>query len=295
MSAPGAPLLEVRGPPRRLRPRPGGARHLAPGRRGADRHPHRPERRRQDQHAGRAWPGCSARSGGQVLLEGRDVTGAPGPPRRGSRASSLVPEGRGILARMSIEENLRAGRREPHARARRRRAAPPHRGAVRALPGAGGAAQAAGRVALRGRAADAGLRPGAAHVAAHPAPRRAVDGARAAAGAAASSSLVEEIHREGATVLLVEQNARLALQVSDHAYVLERGRIVLEGPSSGLAADPRVQAAYLGGDVQADRRSIPAAGGGLLRLALGGDASRPRPPAPPRDPRPSSASRSCRS
>jgi branched-chain amino acid transport system ATP-binding protein len=58
--------------------------------------------------------------------------------------------------------------------------------------------------------------------------------------------LVEEIHREGATVLLVEQNARLALQVSNHAYVLERGRIVLEGPSSELAADPRVQAAYLG-------------------------------------------------
>ena len=48
-------------------------------------------------------------------------------------------------------------------------------------------------------------------------------------------------------MLLVEQNARLALQVSDHAYVLERGRIVLEGPSSELAADPRVQAAYLGG------------------------------------------------
>jgi branched-chain amino acid transport system ATP-binding protein len=63
--------------------------------------------------------------------------------------------------------------------------------------------------------------------------------------------LVEAIHREGATVLLVEQNARLALQVSDHAYVLERGGIVLEGPSRELAADPRVRAAYLGGDVEA--------------------------------------------
>jgi len=63
--------------------------------------------------------------------------------------------------------------------------------------------------------------------------------------------LVKAIHRDGATVLLVEQNARLALQISDHAYVLERGRIVLEGPSRELAADPRVQAAYLGGDVSA--------------------------------------------
>ena len=61
--------------------------------------------------------------------------------------------------------------------------------------------------------------------------------------------LVEEIHREGATVLLVEQNARLALSVSDRAHVLERGRIVLEGASAELARDARVQAAYLGGDV----------------------------------------------
>ena len=62
--------------------------------------------------------------------------------------------------------------------------------------------------------------------------------------------LVKAIHRDGATVLLVEQNARLALQISDHAYVLERGRVVLEGPSKELAADPRVRAAYLGGDVE---------------------------------------------
>jgi branched-chain amino acid transport system ATP-binding protein len=61
--------------------------------------------------------------------------------------------------------------------------------------------------------------------------------------------IVSDIQREGTTILLVEQNARLALQTSDHAYVLERGRIVLEGPSTELAADPRVQAAYLGGSV----------------------------------------------
>ena len=60
--------------------------------------------------------------------------------------------------------------------------------------------------------------------------------------------LVQQIHREGATILLVEQNAKLALSVSDHAYVLERGRVVLEGVSSELARDPRVQAAYLGGE-----------------------------------------------
>jgi branched-chain amino acid transport system ATP-binding protein len=59
--------------------------------------------------------------------------------------------------------------------------------------------------------------------------------------------MVQAIHREGTTILLVEQNAKLALAVSDRAYVLERGRIVLEGPSAELAEDPRVRAAYLGG------------------------------------------------
>ena len=62
--------------------------------------------------------------------------------------------------------------------------------------------------------------------------------------------LLSAIHREGTTILLVEQNARMALAISDDAYVLERGRIALEGPAATLAADERVRAAYLGGDVE---------------------------------------------
>ncbi len=50
----------------------------------------------------------------------------------------------------------------------------------------------------------------------------------------------------GTTVLLVEQNARRALQIADHAYVMESGRIVLEGPSAELASNPDVQEFYLG-------------------------------------------------
>jgi branched-chain amino acid transport system ATP-binding protein len=58
---------------------------------------------------------------------------------------------------------------------------------------------------------------------------------------------IVEINREqGLTILLVEQNANLALDVSSYAYVLETGRILLEGPSAQLKADPQVQAAYLG-------------------------------------------------
>jgi branched-chain amino acid transport system ATP-binding protein len=57
---------------------------------------------------------------------------------------------------------------------------------------------------------------------------------------------IDEIRGQGMTVLLVEQNAHAALKHSDRAYVLETGRIVMEGPSKELAADPRIKEAYLG-------------------------------------------------
>jgi branched-chain amino acid transport system ATP-binding protein len=58
--------------------------------------------------------------------------------------------------------------------------------------------------------------------------------------------IIREIHREGTSILLVEQNARQALAVADYGYVLESGRIVLEGTSPRLQADPNVQELYLG-------------------------------------------------
>jgi len=57
---------------------------------------------------------------------------------------------------------------------------------------------------------------------------------------------IDEIKAEGATILLVEQNANAALHHSDRAYVLESGRIVMKGVSKELAEDPRVKEAYLG-------------------------------------------------
>jgi branched-chain amino acid transport system ATP-binding protein len=59
--------------------------------------------------------------------------------------------------------------------------------------------------------------------------------------------IVREIHRQGTTILLVEQNAHMALQVADFAYVLESGQIVMSGPAAEIAQDPRVRDAYLGG------------------------------------------------
>jgi branched-chain amino acid transport system ATP-binding protein len=60
-------------------------------------------------------------------------------------------------------------------------------------------------------------------------------------------SIVRRLRHDGVSILLVEQNARAALDSSDHGYVLETGEIALSGPSSDLAGDPRVQATYLGG------------------------------------------------
>lgn len=58
---------------------------------------------------------------------------------------------------------------------------------------------------------------------------------------------LKEINEEGTTILLVEQNARMALQFAQRGYVLENGRVVLEGTSEGLTTNPLVKKAYLGG------------------------------------------------
>ncbi len=57
---------------------------------------------------------------------------------------------------------------------------------------------------------------------------------------------LDRLHREGLTLLLAEQSVELALEIASHAYVLQTGRTVLDGPAAALARDPRVQAIYLG-------------------------------------------------
>ena len=80
---------------------------------------------------------------------------------------------------------------------------------------------AAGRDALGRRAADAGHGP------------RAVE-------------IIREINRQGITVLLIEQNANMALKIADWAYVMQTGSILMQGPGEELAANEEVKAAYLG-------------------------------------------------
>jgi branched-chain amino acid transport system ATP-binding protein len=65
-------------------------------------------------------------------------------------------------------------------------------------------------------------------------------------------AIVRQLRRDGVSILLVEQNARAALESSDHGYVLETGEIALSGESDALARDPRVHATYLGGGTDED-------------------------------------------
>jgi branched-chain amino acid transport system ATP-binding protein len=178
---------------------------------------------------------------GRVRLGGRDVTGLPA-HRAVAAGLSLVPEGRAILGRMTVEENLvlagekrqsraeLAGgieeqyRRFPILGERRREPAGSLSGGQQQMLAFARAMLARPRVLLLDEP-SMGLSPILV--------QQIFD-------------LVKAIHREGATILLVEQNARLALAVSDYAYVIERGELVLEGPSAQLAQDPRVQQAYLG-------------------------------------------------
>ena len=65
-------------------------------------------------------------------------------------------------------------------------------------------------------------------------------------------AIVRTLRDDGVSILLVEQNARAALETSDHGYVLETGEIAFAGASDQLAGDPRVQATYLGGGTDDD-------------------------------------------
>ena len=70
-------------------------------------------------------------------------------------------------------------------------------------------------------------------------------------------AILRRVREAGTTVLLVEQNARGALRIADRGYVLETGRIVLQGTAEELLANRDVQRAYLGSDLDAENRVLP--------------------------------------
>jgi branched-chain amino acid transport system ATP-binding protein len=189
-----------------------------------------------------ALAGLVRPAAGTVLLGGREVTGLPAHAAVAA-GISLVPEGRAVLGRMTVEENLRLSgelrraRREVAAAIEEQYRRFPILGERRAQPAG---ALSGGQQQMLALARALVARP---RVLLLDEPSMGLSPLLVQQ----VFEIVRAIHRDGATVLLVEQNASLALSISEHAYVLERGRVVFEGPSRELARDPRVRAAYLGG------------------------------------------------
>jgi branched-chain amino acid transport system ATP-binding protein len=186
-------------------------------------------------------------AGGRITFEGRDVTRTPAHELVG-RGLVQVPEGRQILATLTIEENLQMGAWHTGATAQRSIDAVYDRFPVlaerRALPAgalSGGEQQmlaiaralvAAPTVMLMDEP-SMGLAP------------KIVDEV---------FRVIGEIRASGTTVVLVEQNARRALRAADHGYVLQSGEIVHSGPAAGLLADERIVQAYLGVETRPGKR-----------------------------------------
>ncbi len=155
-----------------------------------------------------------------------------------------TPEGRGTFVDLTVEENLRLG---AYARRDKSRLAERLREDLRVLPGARAAAPAAGGHALR--AASSRCSRWRASLMSRP---RLLLLDEPSLGLA--PLVVREIFRivrtinqeESVSVLLVEQNAAMALDLADHAYLLETGRVVMSGPAADLKKDDAIRRSYLG-------------------------------------------------
>jgi branched-chain amino acid transport system ATP-binding protein len=177
---------------------------------------------------------------GTIAFEGRDIARRPA-HKIVALGISHVPEGRAILRRMSVLENLRMGAyvrsdsavetdiaaamaRFPVLAERRHQPAGTLSGGEQQMLAIARALVARPRLLLMDEP-SLGLAP------------KLVTGI---------FRTLRQLREEGKTILLVEQNARQALQVADHAYVMERGRIVLAGTGASLLDTPEVQRTYLG-------------------------------------------------
>jgi branched-chain amino acid transport system ATP-binding protein len=185
--------------------------------------------------------GLLAPSAGKVYYAGKDVTGLASHTLV-EQGLALVPEGRGVFGRMQVEENLAMGaytRRDgaavkrdlgrvyelfPRLHERRRQLAGTLSGGEQQMLAIGRALMGAPKLLLLDEP-SMGLAPIMV--------QRIFD-------------TIRKVAAEGVTVLLVEQNAKLALEASQRGYVMESGAITLSDAASALLANPQVRQAYLG-------------------------------------------------
>ena len=178
---------------------------------------------------------------GKVFYRGDDVTGAPSYSLV-ERGLALVPEGRGVFGRLTVEENLLMGAYTRNDAAAVKRDL---RACLRAVSSPEGAAPPNRWHAVGRRAADAGDRA-CAHERTHLALLDEPSMGLAPLMVQRIFDTIRKVASEGVTVLLVEQNAKLALEVSQRGYVMESGLITLTDTSAALLANPQVRQAYLG-------------------------------------------------
>ena len=178
---------------------------------------------------------------GKISFEGENISGRP-THRLVARGISMVPEGRGVFSNLSVRENLQMGaylkkdkraiaaemerafQMFPRLKERESQKAGTLSGGEQQMLAIGRALMSQPRLLLLDEP-SLGLAPLVVHT---------------------IFEAIDDIKSKGTTILLVEQNAHAALKHSDRAYVLETGRIVMEGPSAQLAEDPRIKEAYLG-------------------------------------------------
>ena len=197
-----------------------------------------------------AITGLLAASEGQILFHGCDITQSP-PHTLAAQGLVMVPEGRGIFTRMSILENLHMG---AYCLGKRHHAGQPsHPESIAQAIDA--QLQLFPRLKERRHQLAGTLSGGEQQMLAM---ARALMGQPSVLlldepSMGLSPVMVEKIFdvirdvsRQGVTILLVEQNARLALQAADRGYVMESGMITMSAPAAELLGDPAVRAAYLG-------------------------------------------------
>lgn len=189
----------------------------------------------------RAMSGMVPLKSGEIYFEGKRIDGLPA-HKVVAHGIAHVPEGRRIFPDMTVEENLRTGaflrtdknkveedlegvfNRFPRLRERHKQRAQTMSGGEQQMLAIGRALMSAPRILLMDEP-SMGLAPVIVEEIA---------------------VIIEEINAKGLSVVLVEQNAVLALELADHAYVLETGNMALEGPANELHDNEHVRAAYLG-------------------------------------------------